>query len=74
MVDPNALDPRALIRAVTRVLEEPGFAQAAQRLASEIEMMPGPEETAEALEQLVDARATVLGHRDLPLGARDAAR
>jgi UDP:flavonoid glycosyltransferase YjiC (YdhE family) len=73
MVDPNALDPRALIRAVTRVLEEPGFAQAAQRLASEIEMMPGPEETAEALEQLVDARATVLGHRDLPLGARDAA-
>jgi UDP:flavonoid glycosyltransferase YjiC (YdhE family) len=74
MVDPNKLDPSALTRAVTRVLEEPGFARAAQRLASEIEMMPGPEETAEALERLVDARATVAAHRDLPLGARDAAR
>jgi UDP:flavonoid glycosyltransferase YjiC (YdhE family) len=74
MVDPNTLGPTQLTRAVTRVLEEPGFARAAQRLASEIEMMPGPEETAEALEQLVDAHATVPGHRDLPLGARNAAR
>jgi UDP:flavonoid glycosyltransferase YjiC (YdhE family) len=73
-LDPNTLDPTALARAVTRVLAEPGFARVAQRLASEIELMPGPEETAAALEQLVDARATVAGHRDLPLGARDAAR
>jgi UDP:flavonoid glycosyltransferase YjiC (YdhE family) len=72
-VDPNTLDPTALTRAVARVLAEPGFARVAQRLASEIEMMPGPEETAAALEHLVRVRA-VPGHRDLPLGARDAAR
>jgi UDP:flavonoid glycosyltransferase YjiC (YdhE family) len=58
MVDPNTLDPTELARAVTRVLDEPGFSRAAQRLASEIEMMPGPEETAAALEQLVGIRAT----------------
>jgi hypothetical protein len=55
------------------VLDEPGFARVARRLASEIEMMPGPEETAEALEHLVRVRP-VPGRRDLPLGARDAAR
>jgi hypothetical protein len=59
---------------IIRALEEPGLARVAGRLASEIEMMPGPEKTAEALEQLVDVRATVAGHRDLRLGARDAAR
>jgi hypothetical protein len=72
-VDPNTLDPTALTRAVTRVLDEPRFACVARRLASEIEMMPGPEETAEALEHLVRVRP-VPGRRDLPLGARDAAR
>jgi MGT family glycosyltransferase len=75
MVDPNKLDPSELARAVTGVLDEPGFARAAGQLASEIEMMPGPDETAEALEQLVGVRATARGHRDLPLAARgDAPR
>jgi UDP:flavonoid glycosyltransferase YjiC (YdhE family) len=75
LVDPSRLDPSAIARAVTRLLEEPGFARTARRLTREIEMMPGPEETAEALEQLVGARATVPGHRDLRLSARgDAAR
>jgi UDP:flavonoid glycosyltransferase YjiC (YdhE family) len=75
MLEPNTLDPSALARAVTRVLDEPGFAQAARRLASEIEMMPSPADTAEALERLVGVRAMVRGHSDLPLGAgADAAR
>jgi N-glycosyltransferase len=72
MVDPNKLDPTELARAVTGVLDEPGFARAAGQLASEIEMMPGPEETAEALEQLVGVPTTLPGHRNLPRGARAA--
>ena len=48
MVDPNTLDPTALARAITRVLDEPGFGQAARQLAGEIEMTPGTEHTAEA--------------------------
>jgi MGT family glycosyltransferase len=65
LVDPNNLDPAELARAVTRVVHEPRFARVAQRLASEIEAMPAPEETAEALEQLVGIRATIPGHGDL---------
>jgi UDP:flavonoid glycosyltransferase YjiC (YdhE family) len=74
-VDPNTLDPTALTRAIQRVLAEPGFGQVARRLAGEIEMMPGPEHTAKALEQLIGVTATTPRHSDLPLDARgDAAR
>ena len=43
----------AIADALGRLLHEPAFAGAARRLASEIEAMPGPDEVAGVLEELV---------------------
>jgi UDP:flavonoid glycosyltransferase YjiC (YdhE family) len=58
--DPDTLDPDELASALVRLLEEPAFAYAAQRLATEIQAMPGPEKTADLLEQLAGSRPTAI--------------
>jgi Erythromycin biosynthesis protein CIII-like, C-terminal domain len=55
LVDPNTLDPDNIAEAITRVLDEPSFPDAARRLAGEIQAMPGPADTARRLERLAKA-------------------
>ena len=50
---PGEASPGAIADAVGRLLHEPAFAGAARRLAGEIEAMPGPDEVAGVLEELV---------------------
>jgi zeaxanthin glucosyltransferase len=59
VVDPEKLDPDELAKAIIRLTNEPGFTDAAGRLAGEIQAMPGPSDAARTLEQLtaIDAAA-----------------
>jgi UDP:flavonoid glycosyltransferase YjiC (YdhE family) len=50
---PGEASAEAIAGAVGRLLHEPAFAAAARRLAAEIEAMPGPDEVARRLEELV---------------------
>jgi UDP:flavonoid glycosyltransferase YjiC (YdhE family) len=50
---PGGVDPAAITRAVRRLLDEPSFAVASQRVAAEIAVMPGPAEVAATLRTLV---------------------
>ena len=50
--DPDTLDADEPASALARLLGEPRCARSAQRLAAEIQAMPGPEKTAAFLEQL----------------------
>jgi UDP:flavonoid glycosyltransferase YjiC (YdhE family) len=49
VLEPEALDAVAIRAALVRVLGEPGFAQAAQRLRDEIAAMPTADEALAAL-------------------------
>ena len=50
---PGEASADAIADAVGRLLHEPAFAGAARRLAAEIEAMPGPDEVARLLEEVV---------------------
>ena len=50
---PGQASPEAIADAVRRLLQEPAFAGAAGRVAHEIAAMPGPDEVAGVLEELV---------------------
>jgi UDP:flavonoid glycosyltransferase YjiC (YdhE family) len=50
---PGEASADAIAGAVGRLLDEPAFAGAARRLAAEIDAMPGPDEVARRLEELV---------------------
>ena len=52
LVDPATLDADQLAMSVMRLLTEPAFTQAAGRLATEIQAMPGPAHSADLIEQL----------------------
>jgi UDP:flavonoid glycosyltransferase YjiC (YdhE family) len=52
LTDPVTLEPSEIAAAVGRLLSEPAFAEAAKRLAREIEAMPPAAETAAFLERL----------------------
>jgi UDP:flavonoid glycosyltransferase YjiC (YdhE family) len=58
LVDPATLRPGDVARAISRVLDDPAFTNAATQIASEIRDMPGPAETAQLLEQLAGAPTT----------------
>ncbi|MGP0021883.1 MAG: glycosyltransferase [Streptosporangiaceae bacterium] len=62
LVDPTALRPGDVACALSRLLDDPAFTNAARRLASEIGDMPGPAEAARLLEQA----ASPPGHDDAP--------
>lgn len=51
LVDPTTLRPDDVACALSRLLDDPAFTNAARRLASEIRDMPGPAEAARLLEQ-----------------------
>ena len=51
LVDPATLRPDDVACALSRLLDDPAFTNAARRLASEIRDMPGPAEAARLLEQ-----------------------
>ena len=51
LVDPATLRPNDVACALSRLLDDPAFTDAARRLASEIRDMPGPAEAARLLEQ-----------------------
>jgi UDP-glucoronosyl and UDP-glucosyl transferase len=53
LLDPEKLDPDDISAAIARLINEPTFTDAAGQLAREIRAMPGPSETARALEQLM---------------------
>lgn len=59
LVDPEDLNPEDIATAITRLTNEPTFTDAARQLASEIQAMPGPSETAHTLEQLITIDAAV---------------
>ena len=50
---PNEITPESVKSGVTRLLHEPLFKQAAERIRGEIELMPPPEEVAARLSRLV---------------------
>jgi UDP:flavonoid glycosyltransferase YjiC (YdhE family) len=58
LVDPATLRPGDVARALSRLLDDPAFANAATRIASEIRDMPGPAQAARLLEQAAGAPAT----------------
>ncbi|MBV9945182.1 MAG: glycosyltransferase family 1 protein [Solirubrobacterales bacterium] len=60
LVDPEKLDPEDIATAIKRLTGGPTFTHAAGRLASEIQAMPGPSETARILEQLIAADPAAL--------------
>ncbi len=66
LIDPDTLKPDDIATAITRLINEPAFARAAERIATEIQAMPGPPETAGLLEQLVTTNAVA------PQAARSA--
>ena len=49
---PGEVNPEAIARAVRRLLDEPSFAAASQRVAAEIAAMPGPAEIVATLHTL----------------------
>lgn len=55
LVDPATLRPGDVACAISRLLDDPAFTNAATRIASEIRDMPGPAETARLLEQVAGA-------------------
>lgn len=52
LADPETLDADEIADALMRLLEDRGFAHAAHRLATEIEAMPEPGQTADLLESV----------------------
>ncbi len=50
---PNEITPDAVASAVTSLLSEPSFRQAAERIQEEIMAMPPPEEVAHRLAAMV---------------------
>lgn len=64
LVDPDTIDADDLATALARLLDEPTFAGAAQRLATEIHAMPGPEKIADFLEQLAGNQPPFCPHHD----------
>ncbi len=55
VVDPERLDPAEIRRAVQRLLTEPAYRTASQRLRDEIDALPGTESAVAALERLAAA-------------------
>jgi UDP:flavonoid glycosyltransferase YjiC (YdhE family) len=55
-LDPATATPTQIADAVRRLLDEPSFRQAAERVRSTIEDMPSPDETVTRLEEWVAAR------------------
>jgi MGT family glycosyltransferase len=54
---PRRLSPETLRTAVRRVLDEPGYRAAAERLAAQLQAAPGPARAAELLEGLASGAA-----------------
>jgi N-glycosyltransferase len=61
IVDPDAIEPQAIRQAVRRLLDEPAFGAAAQRLREEVEALPSLEVAVQLLERLAETREPVLG-------------
>jgi UDP:flavonoid glycosyltransferase YjiC (YdhE family) len=58
LIDPATLRPGDVASAISRVLEDQAFTNAATRIASEIRDMPGPAETARLLEKVAGVPTT----------------
>lgn len=57
-LDPVAATPEAISEAVTRVLAEPAYRRAAERMRAEIAALPPPNYAVSLLERLIAAPST----------------
>lgn len=63
VLDPLTATPESVRDAVTMVLSDPRYRQAAQRLQAEIAALPGPEHAVDLLEQLAVEKLPILSRR-----------
>ena len=59
-LDPLTASAEAIREAATRVLTQPGFRLAAERLRDESAALPGPDHTIDLLERLQEVRQPIL--------------